>query len=50
MGNIETWTKFSRLKSISSIEDSYSFTLIIYLFSSVFFSLQITKEKIHHPS
>ena len=27
IGNIETTTKFSRLKSISSIEDNYSFTL-----------------------
>ena len=26
MGNIETTTKFSRLKSISSIEDNYSFS------------------------
>ena len=35
MGNIETTTKFSRLKSISSIEDDYFFTLVIYMFSSV---------------
>ena len=27
MGNVETTIKFSRLKSISSIEDNYSFTL-----------------------
>ena len=41
MGNIESTTKFARLKSISSIEDSYySFTLVIYLFSSVSFKLQ----------
>ena len=44
MGNIETTTKFSRLNSISSIEDNYSFTLVIYLFSNV--TLQITKENI----
>ena len=40
MGNIETTTKFFRLKSISSIEDNYSFTLVIYLFSSVSLQLQ----------
>ena len=28
MGNIETPTKFSELKSISNIEDDYSFTLV----------------------
>ena len=43
MGNIETTTKFSRLKSISRIED-YSFTLVIYLFSSV--SLQLQRKTI----
>ena len=42
MGNIETKTKFSTFKSISSIEDNYSFTLVIYLFSSV--SLQLQRE------
>ena len=40
MGNIETTTKFSRLKSISSIEYNYSFALVIYLFSSVSLQLQ----------
>ena len=40
MGNLETTIKFSRLKSISSIEDNYSFTLVIYLFSSVSLQLQ----------
>ena len=44
MGNIETTTKFSRLKSISSIEDNYSFTLVIYLFLSV--SLQLQRKTI----
>ena len=44
MGNIETTTKFSRLKSISNIEDKYSFTLVNYLFSSV--SLQIQRKTI----
>ena len=44
MGNIETTMKYSRLKSISSIEDNYSFTLIIYLFSSV--SLQLQRKTI----
>ena len=29
MGNIETATKFSRLKSISSIEDNYFETLLL---------------------
>ena len=43
LGNIETTTKFSRLKSISRIED-YSFTLVIYLFSSV--SLQLQRKTI----
>ena len=43
MGNIETTTKFSRLKNISRIED-YSFTLVIYLFSSV--SLQLERETV----
>ena len=33
-------TKFSRLKSISSIEDNYSFILVIYWFSSVSLQLQ----------
>ena len=42
MGNIENMTKFSRLKSISSIEDNYSFILVIYWFSSV--SLQLQRE------
>ena len=40
MGNIENMTKFSRLKSISSIEDNYSFILVIYWFSSVSLQLQ----------
>ena len=37
MGNIETAAKFSRLKSISSIEDNYSFTINFFFF---FFQLQ----------
>ena len=45
MGNIETTTKFSRLKSISSIEDNYSFTLVINLLPSVL--TIITKENYH---
>ena len=32
MGNIETMTQFSRLKSISSIEDNYSSNVVIYFF------------------
>ena len=44
MGNIETMTKFSRLDSISSIEDYYYFTLVIYVFSSV--PLQVQKNTI----
>ena len=40
MGDIENMTKFSRLKSISSIEDNYSFILVIYWFSSVSLQLQ----------
>ena len=44
MGNIETKTKFSRLKSISSVEDNHSFTLVIYFFSSV--TLQIQRKTI----
>ena len=40
MGNIENMTKFSRLKSISSIEDNYSFILVVYWFSSVSLQLQ----------
>ena len=44
MGNIETTTKFSRLKSICCIEDNYSFTLVIYLLSSV--SLQLQRKTI----
>ena len=43
MGNIETMTRLSRLKSISSIEDNYSFTLAIF-FSSV--SLQLQRKTI----
>ena len=42
MGNIETTTKFCRLKSISRIEDDGSVTLVIYLFSSL--SLQLQKK------
>ena len=37
MGNIETKAKFSRLKSISRIEE-YSFTLVTYLFSVSLFN------------
>ena len=44
MVNIKTATKFSRLKSISRIEDNYSFTLVIFLFSSV--SLQLQRKTI----
>ena len=45
MENIETTMKFSRLKiSISSTEDNYSFTLLIYLFSSD--SLKLQKKTI----
>ena len=44
MGNIETTTKFFRLKSISSTEDNYPFTLVIYLFPSV--SLQLQRKTI----
>ena len=44
MGNIETTTKFSRLKSISITEDNYSISLVIYLFSSV--SLQLQRKTI----
>ena len=44
MGNIEVTTKFSKLKNIFSIEDNYSFTLVIYLFSSV--SLQLQRKTI----
>ena len=44
-GSKETTTKFSRLKSIFSIEDNYPFTLVICLFSSLF---TITKE-VNHP-
>ena len=43
MGNIEPTTKPSRLKSISRIED-HSFTLVIYLFSSV--SLQLHEKTV----
>ena len=41
---MKTTTKFYKLKSISSIEDNYSFTLVIYLFSSV--SLQLQRKTI----
>ena len=44
MGNVEITAKFSRLKSISSMEDNYFFTLVIYSFSSV--SLQQQKKTI----
>ena len=40
MEKLETTTKFSRWKSISSVEDDYYFTLVIYLFSSVCLQLQ----------
>ena len=46
MGNKETTTKFSRLKSISSIEDNYSFGLAIYLFSRVSLQLQRTEGRL----
>ena len=44
LGNIGTTTKFSRLKSIPTIEDNYAFTLVIYLFTGV--SLQLQRETI----
>ena len=31
MENVETTTKFSRLKSVSSIEDKYSFILQLFI-------------------
>ena len=40
MANIETATKFFKLKNISSIEVNYSFTLVIYFFSSVSLKFQ----------
>ena len=49
MGNIETMTKSSRLKSVSSIESNYSFTLVIYLFSDVSLQLHITTKKNYYP-
>ena len=48
MRNIKTTTKFSRLKSISSVEDNYSFTLVMYFFSS--FSLQLQRKTIIRSS
>ena len=44
MGNIETATKYFRLKSIYGIEDNSYFTLVIYLFSYV--SLQLERKTI----
>ena len=45
MGSVEATTKFSRLKSISSIEDNYFFTLYSNLF--VFsVSLQLQRKTI----
>ena len=44
MGNIETTTKFSRLKSNSSIEDNYSFTIVIFKW------LFTTAKENDHPS
>ena len=38
MGNVEATTKFSRLKSVSSIEDN-CFFIVIYLFSRVSFTI-----------
>ena len=46
MGNVETTTKFSRFKSISSIEDNYSFTLVIFYFFLSSVSLQLQRETI----
>ena len=43
-GEYRSTTKFSKLKNISRIEDNYSFTLVIYLFSSV--SLQLQRKTI----
>ena len=45
MGNIETKTKFSRLKSISNIEDNYYFICNLFVFKCLF---TITKEN-HNP-
>ena len=45
-GDMETTTKFFGLKSTPGIEDNYSFTLVIYLFSSVSLQLQRTKRKL----
>ena len=47
MENIEVTTKFFKLRDISSInriDGNYSFTLVIYLFSSV--SLQLQRKYI----
>ena len=44
MGNIEFTTKFSRLENIASIENNYSFTLVINFFKYLF---TITKENYH---
>ena len=44
MRNIEPTTKFSRLKGIFSIEENYSFPLVIYLFSSV--SLHLKRKTV----
>ena len=46
MGNVETTTKFSRFKSISSTEDNYSFTLVIFYFFLSSVSLQLQRETI----
>ena len=48
MRNIKATIKFSRLKSISSVEDNYSFTLVMYFFSS--FSLQLQTKTIIRSS
>ena len=46
MRNIETATKFSRLNSISSIEDNYAFIIYNYAFTSViFFQVSLKNEK-----
>ena len=38
MGNVETTTKFSRLKSVSSIEDNCFFYSDLFIFKGLFYN------------
>ena len=41
MGNVEATTKFSRLKSVSSIEDNCLFYSDLFIFKGLFYNYKV---------